>query len=99
MIGSNKAQKIDIRIIATTNVDLYELVKKGSFREDLFYRLNVIPIQIPPLRERDEDILVAYQFILSENLRRKIVELPPVFSDEVIKIFRNYYWPVKCKRT
>ncbi len=92
MIGSNKAQKIDIRIIATTNVDLYELVKKGSFREDLFYRLNVIPIQIPPLRERDEDILVLTNHFI-RKFAKEDSRTAPVFSDEVIKIFRNYYWP------
>jgi DNA-binding NtrC family response regulator len=92
MIGSNKSQKIDIRIIATSNIDPLELVKKGTFREDLYYRLNVIPIHIPPIRERGEDIL-----LLTSHFAKKYAEetgkKAPVFSDEVIKVFSNYYWP------
>jgi len=92
MIGSNKSQKIHLTIIAATNVDLSELVKKGTFREDLYYRLNVIPINIPPLRERGEDILLLinhFKTKYAKEARKK----PPEFSDNVIKVFKNYYWP------
>lgn len=92
MIGSNKSQKIDLSIIAATNVDLSELVKAGTFREDLYYRLNVIPINIPPLRERGEDILLLINYFktkYSKEVRKKI----PEFSDNILKNFKNYYWP------
>jgi two-component system, NtrC family, response regulator HydG len=92
MIGSNKSQKIDVRIIATSNIDLLELVNKGTFREDLYYRLNVIPIHIPPLRERGDDIL-----LLTNQFAQKYAEedekKSPEFSDEVINVFSNYFWP------
>ena len=75
-----------------TNVDLSKLVKEGTFREDLYYRLNVIPINIPPLRERGEDI-----FLLINHFKTKYAKEAkknsPNFSDNVLKIFKNYYWP------
>ena len=92
MIGSNKSQKIDLRIIAATNVSLFELVKKGTFREDLYYRLNVIPINIPPLRKRGEDILILinhFKIKYAKESKKKT----PEFSDNVLKIFKNNYWP------
>ena len=92
MIGSNKSQKINIRIISATNVNLSELVKKSTFREDLFYRLNVIPINIPPLRQRGEDILLLINHF-KIKYAKEIKKKPPEFSDNVLKIFKNYYWP------
>lgn len=92
MIGSNKPQKIDIRIIATTNIDLQYLVEKGTFREDLYYRLNVIPITIPPLRERGEDILLLMNHFANKYAREN-EKITPEFSDDTIDIFLNYYWP------
>jgi transcriptional regulator with GAF, ATPase, and Fis domain len=60
-IGSSKTIKVDVRIIAATNRDLQKAIEDGTFREDLFYRLNVVPIELPPLRERPEDILRLVQ--------------------------------------
>jgi len=91
-VGGVAPVKVDVRIICATNVNLAEKVKSGKFREDLYYRLNVIPIYIPALRERKEDIpLLVGHFIAkfnSENNKRfKKV------SDDVLKLFFNYSWP------
>jgi two-component system response regulator HydG len=91
-VGGTKTIKVDVRIIAATNKDLAEEVKKGSFREDLYYRLNVVPITIPPLRERTEDIpLLAEHFlrIYSEKNKRVIKG----FEAEVMDAFIGYSWP------
>ena len=64
MIGSKKSLKVNVRIVAATNVDLMQLVKKGLFREDLYYRFNIISIDLPPLRERGNDILQLVDFFL-----------------------------------
>lgn len=92
MIGSNKTQKIDISIIAATNVELKTLVEKGTFREDLYYRLNVIPINLPPLRDREDDILLLMNHF-AEKYAKEINKQIPEITDAVIKIFQNYYWP------
>jgi len=92
MVGSSTPRKVDVRITAATNKDLYALTGKGGFREDLFYRLNVITINAPPLRERGDDIiLLARHFIgkKSEEFGRK----PPHLSDEALQILRSYHWP------
>lgn len=87
-IGRPRPVKIDVRVIATTNRDLAQMVKRGEFREDLFYRLNVIPLSIPPLRERKEDIplLVSYFCSRYSAAERK-------FSDETIALLCKYHWP------
>lgn len=90
-IGSEKTVKIDIRVLAATNANLAEEVKNGNFREDLFFRLNVLPIKIPPLRERKEDIPVIASYFL-EKLNRKYKKSITVTS-EVEKILTNYSWP------
>lgn len=91
-LGSNKTFKGDIRLIAATNAILKEKVEKKQFREDLYYRLNVINIQIPPLRERKEDIpLLAYHFLqmyCSKN-EKKIAD----FSKETLDVLASYRWP------
>lgn len=91
-VGSNKQVDIDVRIIAATNKNLEDMVSKGLFRKDLFYRLNVIKISIPPLRERKEDIIpLAIYFLkgFSINKGGRIIELTPEASDCLIK----YSWP------
>ncbi|KQC03823.1 MAG: Fis family transcriptional regulator [Candidatus Cloacimonas sp. SDB] len=91
MIGSNDPQKVDVRILAATNKDLYELKELNKFREDLFYRLNVLTIHIPPLRERENDIFELANYFASkyaEEFNKKI----PAFSDEVLELFRDYSW-------
>lgn len=92
MVGSSRSQKVNVRIIAATNKDLLKLVKKGVFREDLYYRLNVITIDLPPLRERNDDILLlTHKFaeIYAEEFGKPI----PEFSDNTLKIIKNYHWP------
>jgi PAS domain S-box-containing protein len=90
-IGGTKKIKIDTRIIAATNRDLQEEVNQGRFRKDLYYRLNLIPIIIPPLRERKEDIpaLIRYYLDLYNRKHNKNVS----FDDQVINEFVKYHWP------
>ena len=91
-VGGIKAKPVNVRIIAATNQNLKEAVKAGRFREDLFYRLQVVPIELPSLRERKEDIeLLANYFsrkFAEENDRR-----PLVFSPEAIQALKDYNWP------
>lgn len=91
-IGGKKMIPVDVRIIAATNKNLEEEVKAGNFREDLFYRLNVMAIKIPPLRERPEDIPLLTEHLfnkLQKGLDKKVNKIDP----EVIKILKNYNWP------
>ncbi len=91
-IGSNQPFKVDVRIIAATNEDLTECVKTGKFREDLFYRLSVVPLHIPPLRDRREDIpLLLEHFIAKYNLkaRKSIRQISPAAK----KALMDYEWP------
>ena len=90
-VGSNKPIKIDVRILAATNCDLELLVRQGKFREDLYYRLSVFPIYIPPLRERKEDIALLAQNILSElNLK---YNKNKTLTKASIDIMENFSWP------
>jgi DNA-binding NtrC family response regulator len=92
MVGSRRPQKIDVRIVAATNKDLGLLVKKSSFREDLFYRLNIITIDIPPLRDRGHDVvLLANYFLL--KFSKELGEPQPDFSDEALRVLKTYSWP------
>jgi two-component system response regulator HydG len=92
LVGARQSQKVDVRIIAATNKDLLTLVKKDKFREDLFYRLNVITIDIPPLRERVEDILLLVQNF-SERFAREFGKQKPLFSENALLVLKNYDWP------
>ncbi|NLY86909.1 MAG: sigma 54-interacting transcriptional regulator [Tissierellia bacterium] len=90
-LGSNEPIPVDIRVIAATNKDLESLIKEYMFREDLYYRLNVIPFHIPPLRERKEDIKVlTYYFVKKYSSLFNKVNV--IFSDEVWDCFMNYDW-------
>jgi DNA-binding NtrC family response regulator len=91
-VGNNQIIKIDIRIIAATNQNLLQSVKDGSFREDLFYRLSVVPIHLPPLRQRKEDIpLLVHYFLQKYNKKRK--KTISGISDQAMKALINYEWP------
>ena len=91
-LGGTKTIEVDVRIIAATNQDLEEKMKEGEFREDLYYRLSVINIFIPPLRERKEDIQLLAEYFLKKSsveVNRKITG----FSKEAMDIFKSYNWP------
>lgn len=91
MVGANRAIKVDVRIIAATNKDLANLVKKGSFREDLYFRLNVITIDIPPLRERGDDIILLINHLVRKYSREYGIEMPHL-TDKALDLMRRYHW-------
>jgi len=91
-IGSNQEKMVDVRIIVSTNRDLKEMVDKGLFREDLYWRLNVIEIHLPPLRERVEDIEPLARHFLKQYAAQSKKEVPSLSAD-VLEIFREYPWP------
>jgi DNA-binding NtrC family response regulator len=92
MVGSSRSRKVDVRVIAATNGDLAQLVQKGSFREDLYFRINVIPIRLPPLRERSDDIVPLTRHFASRYARDMDRPVPEL-SNRVLDIFRGYAWP------
>lgn len=91
-LGSSKSLEVDVRIIAATNEDLMKLVKEGKFREDLFYRLNVFPIQIPPLRKRRDDIPVLLERLINHYSHEHSKELSGI-SSKALQLLLNYSWP------
>ena len=91
-VGSSKIQKTNVRIVAATNLDIPKAIKSGKFREDLYYRLNTIPVKIPSLRERKEDIYLLFRKF-SVDLAEKY-RMPPLrLDDEAKSILENYRWP------
>lgn len=93
MVGDKKPIRVDVRVISATNVDLMQLVKKEIFREDLYYRLNVFNIHIPPLRERGDDVILLLNHYANRFAKDLGKEEAPAFSDEVIDVLRRYNWP------
>ena len=92
-LGETSSRKVDVRLIAATNADLKESVRNGTFREDLYYRLSVVPIELPSLRERREDILpLAQHFIRKYNLENAR-DISEQLSPEVLSLLENYYYP------
>ncbi len=90
-LGTNRKTKVNFRLISSTNRDLRKEVETGRFREDLYYRINVIQIDVPPLRERNEDVpLLAAEFLNAFSVR---ANRPMVFSDEVMDVFMHHDWP------
>ena len=92
-VGGNESREADVRIIAATHVDLDAAVKKGSFRLDLFYRLNVLPVHLPPLRERSEDIPALLENFMECANRAHPVDVPCYLSPEVVTSLSGYSWP------
>jgi len=91
-VGSNKPVRVDVRVIAATNKDLRQAIRDGRFREDLFYRLSVVPIELPPLRERVEDIPLLAQHFL-EKYRQKYGKAVTGFTPQAVRKMRRYPWP------
>jgi DNA-binding NtrC family response regulator len=92
MVGASRSRKVNVRILAATNKDLHSLVKNNLFREDLFYRVNVVTINMPPLRERGGDILLLVHHF-ANKFAAELRRTPPHFSDEALRNLRNYNWP------
>ncbi len=91
-VGSSKVQKTDVRIVAATNRDLLKLVEQGKFREDLYYRLNTVQIDLPPLRERKDDIYLLFRKFVSDFAHK--YGTPPVkLTPEAINLLKSYHWP------
>jgi two-component system response regulator HydG len=92
MVGSTRYHPVDVRIIAATNKDLVAQVKKGRFREDLFFRLNVLSIEIPPLRERGDDILLLIRHFVA-RYSKELGKPAPRFTEPALETLRSYHWP------
>ena len=92
MLGSSRARPVDIRLLAATNRQLLPLVERGDFREDLYFRLNVIPIDIPPLRERGDDVLLLIRHF-TDLFAAEFGKPVPRFSDDAIHVLQRYRWP------
>src|SRR5512147_249561 len=91
-VGGNKALRVDVRVIAATNKDLQAMIKAGTFREDLYYRLNVINITIPPLRERKDDIEELARYFL-KKYAKKLAKQAKEFTSEALELLSAYRWP------
>ncbi|MEO8192446.1 MAG: sigma 54-interacting transcriptional regulator [Gemmatimonadales bacterium] len=91
-VGGNHAIRVDVRIIAATNHDLTRAVREGAFREDLFFRLNVIPIALPPLRQRDGDIQLLVRHFSLLHFKRT-GQIPPTWTPEAMRVLERHSWP------
>jgi two-component system response regulator AtoC len=91
-VGDQKKIKLDIRIISASNINLEESVRSGDFREDLYYRLSVVPIHVPPLRRRKEDIPILVHHFL-EKFSKKLKKHMPEVSPEAMELLKEYAWP------
>jgi transcriptional regulator with PAS, ATPase and Fis domain len=91
-VGSSKVQKTDVRVIAATNINFFQAIERGKFREDLYYRLNTVPIFLPPLRERKEDIHLLFRKFANDfaaKYRMPVIKL----TSDAESVLTNYYWP------
>ncbi|MBC8018812.1 MAG: sigma-54-dependent Fis family transcriptional regulator [Verrucomicrobia bacterium] len=91
-VGSNKSIKLDVRVLSATNTDLEQQVRRGQFRDDLYYRLNVIPLHLPPLRERKQDIM-ALAAVFLEKCYRLMGRSPMTISRRALEALEQYVWP------
>lgn len=92
MVGAKHPRKVDVRIITATNKHLFNLIEKEKFREDLFYRLNVITIDLPPLRDRGDDVLLLVKYFIKKYATELGKDVPE-FSEKALKVLRDYHWP------
>lgn len=92
MVGANRTQKVNVRILSATNKDLQNLMQKGGFREDLYFRLNVITIALPPLRERENDIILLAKHF-AKNFADEAGKVVPKISDQALEVLKKYFWP------
>lgn len=91
-VGSSKVEKSDVRVVAATNLNMVQAIEKGKFREDLYYRLNTVPIRVPPLRDRQEDIPLLFRKFASDCAEKYM--MPPItLTDDARTILVNYHWP------
>lgn len=91
-VGSSKVQKTDVRVVAATNVNMADAIEKNKFREDLYYRLNTVPIRIPALRDRKEDIHLLFRKFAADFAQK--YRIPPIkLSDDAVGMLDNYRWP------
>jgi len=92
-LGDTTPRRVDVRIIAATNIDLKDAVKQGAFREDLYYRLSVVPLELPPLRDRREDVLPLAQFFIRKFNEENGRQLAESIAPDVLALLENYSWP------
>lgn len=91
-VGSSKVEKSDVRLVAATNLDLIKAVEKGKFREDLYFRLNTVPIRVPALRDRKEDIPLLFRKFTTDCAEKYM--MPPInLTEEAVEVLKNYRWP------
>jgi two-component system NtrC family response regulator len=91
-VGGNKTIRVDVRLIAASNRDLKEEIPRGTFREDLYYRLNVVHIEVPPLRDRREDLPLLIRYFL-ERFSKELNKETPTLSPEAMEVVMDYPWP------
>jgi DNA-binding NtrC family response regulator len=92
MVGASRTRRVDVRILAASNKDLTSMVEKGALREDLYFRLSVLTIAIPPLRDRGDDILLMIRHF-SRAFAEELGKPVPQFSDDALGVLKSYYWP------
>lgn len=92
-VGSSQIERIDVRVVAATNKDLEEMMSQGLFREDLYYRLNVIDVRLPPLRNRADDILPIAEHLLAQHATKAGLPSPIALSPEAQRVLLSYRWP------
>lgn len=91
-VGGTKVMKTDVRIVAATNVNMQKAISEGRFREDLYYRLNTIPVQMPPLRERGEDIILLFRLFALQMAEK--YRLPKItLTEDAKRVLMKYKWP------
>ena len=92
-VGSSKSQRTSVRVVAATNVNMWQAVQRGKFREDLYYRLNAIPIMIPPLRDRSEDIHLLFRKFAADSAERYRINEAITLTPDALQLLTSYRWP------